>query len=578
MHSGGSVDTVDDVDDAVGMDAVDDALGDFLASLDRLITVVEGGQLDSYDDLSWMAFVQAFEKGRNRIPLVDHRIVADCEARRVAEVWTQPSVARLLVSALRISAAEANRRVRAAEAVGARISMTGEVLDASRPVLAAAQRTGEVNPEQVHVIQRALATVDRPGFDPVDITAGEELLTGYAATFEPKVLGQLADQVVAAIDPDGTLPDDRLNSDRRYFSIRPTRDGAYVGEFRLTGVLGAKLSAVLRPLAKPRVERGAGCESADAAPLMVVTDERTHGQRMHDAMEDVCDRVLRSGDLPDTGGTPATVIVTVAADDLVDRLGYGRTSDGAQLSVAQVLDLAAEADIIPTVLNRAGAVLSQGRARRIATTAQTWALIARDGGCSFPACDRPPELCERHHLVPWIAGGLTNLDNLTLLCRYHHHQFAGRGWTAAMNVDGLPEWTPPAWIDRQRRPLVNTRIQLAQLAPPDLGRHVPPRAVFRRSRDAPFNSALPSSGQAGSGRVASAQLDAAAPAGVAGDAAPAVGVADAAPAVLPQALAFDVELFGLSWSDLRDPDPWTRRRQLNPLRRGRHELVTSIPS
>ncbi len=101
-------------------------------------------------------------------------------------------------------------------------------------------------------------------------------------------------------------------------------------------------------------------------------DERTWGQRMHDALEDVSDRVLRSGELPDTGGTPATVIVTVTLENLLDRLGYGRTSDGVLLSTEQVLKLAEQADIIPTVVNRAGAVLSQGRARRIATPAQTW--------------------------------------------------------------------------------------------------------------------------------------------------------------------------------------------------------------
>ena len=39
----------------------------------------------------------------------------------------------------------------------------------------------------------------------------------------------------------------------------------------------------------------------------------------------------------------------------------------------------------------------------------------------------------------------TNLNNLTLLCRYHHHNFAARGWTCRINAHGLPEWTPPRW-------------------------------------------------------------------------------------------------------------------------------------
>ncbi len=452
---------------------VDHALGQLAAGLDHLLETVEEGGLDHYDDGQLVGFLQAFERFRNRLPLVDHRVVAEGESRRLAERMTQPSLARVLVSALRISSGEAHRRVRAAEAVGARRSMTGESLAPRRPVLAVAQRAGEVSPEQVQLIQRALDSVDRPGFDPADIDAGEVLLVAQAATFEPKLLGQLADQVVSAIDPDGSLPNDRLNADRRHFSMRSTRDGAYVGEFRLSGALGAKLSAVLGPLVRPRVDRivragdddasGEGGAGEDEAAGLAAVDGRTYGQRMHDALEDVCDRMLRCGGLPDSGGTPATVIVTITLESLLSRLGYGRTSDGTLLSAGQVLELAEQADIIPTVLNPAGAVLSQGRARRIATPAQTWALVARDGGCSFPTCDRPPELCERHHVVPWIDGGRTDVDNLTLVCRYHHHQFTGGGWTAAINTDGLPEWTPPAWIDRQRRPVIHARIQLARL-------------------------------------------------------------------------------------------------------------------
>lgn len=450
---------------------VDHALGVLESGLNHLVRAVEQGGLNHYDDGRLIEFAQTFERVRNRMSLVDHEVVAAGDVQRLAERLTQPDLARVLVSALRISSAEAHRRVRAAEAVGPRRSMTGESLPVRRPVLAAAQRAGEVSPEQVHLIQRALEQVDRPGFDPVDIDAGEALLTAQAAIFEPKLLGQLADQVVAAIDPDGSLPKDRLNFDRRHFSMRPTSDGAYVGEFRLTGVLGAKLSTVLRPLARPRIDRipgaegdGVGSAGTDGVPAgEVEIDGRTFGQRMHDAVEDVCDRMLRSGGLPDSGGTPATVIVTITLDDLVSRLGYGRTSDGTLLSVAQVLELAEQADIIPTVLYRSGAVLSQGRSRRLATAAQTWALVARDGGCSFPGCDRPPELCERHHVVPWIDGGRTDVDNLTLVCRYHHHQFGAGGWTAAINSDGLPEWTPPAWIDRQRRPVIHARVQLARL-------------------------------------------------------------------------------------------------------------------
>jgi hypothetical protein len=55
---------------------------------------------------------------------------------------------------------------------------------------------------------------------------------------------------------------------------------------------------------------------------------------------------------------------------------------------------------------------------------------------------------------------------LTLLCRYHHRNFASRGWACRINADGIPEWVPPKHVDRTQTPLVNTRIQAALCARP----------------------------------------------------------------------------------------------------------------
>ena len=249
------------------------------------------------------------------------------------------------------------------------------------------------------------------------------------------------------IDPDGTVPNDELNKDRRYFHLRSTRDGAYVGDFRLTGSPGAKLKTLLDPLAKPRVDPSGEMDS------------RTYGQRTHDALEDLCDRQLRAGDIPDAGGIPATVIVTIDADDLTNRVGYGRTADGTRFRRRSFRSWRTTPTSSRPCSPASGAVLDLGRTRRIASRSQTLALIARDAGCSFPGCAHPPQYCERHHMREWIDGGLTNLNNLTLLCTYHHHNFLARGWTCRINPDGIPEWTPPKWVDRAQKPIINTRIQ-----------------------------------------------------------------------------------------------------------------------
>ena len=154
------------------------------------------------------------------------------------------------------------------------------------------------------------------------------------------------------------------------------------------------------------------------------------------------------------------MIVTIGVEDLLAKAGMAETTDGSQLSAAQLLRVADEAEIWPTIIDRNGVPLALGRTRRIASRGQTMALIAREGGCSFPGCDHPPQWCDRHHIIDWIDGGPTDLDNMTLLCRYQPRRISCRkGWACRMNADGLPEWIPPRWIDPEQRPQLHTRIR-----------------------------------------------------------------------------------------------------------------------
>lgn len=146
--------------------------------------------------------------------------------------------------------------------------------------------------------------------------------------------------------------------------------------------------------------------------------------------------------------------------DYVSPQGIGRYGDGSLVSARTARDLADQADIAFCLTNARGAVLELHRTRRIASRAQTLALIARDGGCSFPGCDVAPQWCERHHVIAWADGGPTDLDNLTLVCAFHHHQFARRGWQCRINPAGLPVWIPPRWIDPEQRPILNARITI----------------------------------------------------------------------------------------------------------------------
>jgi hypothetical protein len=89
-------------------------------------------------------------------------------------------------------------------------------------------------------------------------------------------------------------------------------------------------------------------------------------------------------DQPVSGGTPTSVIVTIGLQELLAKAGLAETSDGSQLSAEQLLRIADEAEIWPTIINHHNVPLALGRTRRLASPGQTMALHIRDAGCSFP--------------------------------------------------------------------------------------------------------------------------------------------------------------------------------------------------
>jgi Domain of unknown function (DUF222)/HNH endonuclease len=270
----------------------------------------------------------------------------------------------------------------------------------------------------------------------------EHALVQHARTLNPAQLARVAERLSDCLDPDGRLASERAHEQRRDITLTVRPDGSGRLSGYLTGEATALWATVLSAVSAP-------APAADGSP-----DPRTAGQRRHDGLVDVAQLVLRCGELPDAGGVPVSVLLTMSLDQFEHRTGLVTTGHGGTLSIPAALDLAAQAQLIPVILDGAGGVLGYGHARRIATAAQRRALAARDGGCSFPACDRPPAWTEAHHVIAWADGGKTDIDNLTLLCGHHHRNFSRIGWTCRMQR-GVPHWIPPRWVDRERTPRRN---------------------------------------------------------------------------------------------------------------------------
>ena len=117
--------------------------------------------------------------------------------------------------------------------------------------------------------------------------------------------------------------------------------------------------------------------------------------------------------------------------------------------------LACDADLIPAVLGTESEPLDVGRARRLFTGALRTAIIHRDQGCTFPGCDRPPDWCDAHHVIPWWAGGETSLTNAALLCARHHTIVHRDLLTATASTTGVT-WDPTPGL-MPRRPGTQSR-------------------------------------------------------------------------------------------------------------------------
>ena len=90
--------------------------------------------------------------------------------------------------------------------------------------------------------------------------------------------------------------------------------------------------------------------------------------------------------------------------------------------------------------------LDVGRTRRTVPPALRRAIVARDEGCRFPGCNKPPGWCDAHHTTHWIHGGRTEINSLILLCDHHHHVVHQPGWNA--DFDGRD---PPRHQARRKR-------------------------------------------------------------------------------------------------------------------------------
>jgi hypothetical protein len=135
-------------------------LGEALNALDTALNglhdKIESGGLDQLTAAEKISFWRRFEAFRNRLPLVDHSLIADAEAHDLAGEHCFSSLSVMLSRMLLLSPSEAASRVRAAGALSPHTSKDEESVGQLLPNVAAAQHEGRVSPEQVQIVLGAM--------------------------------------------------------------------------------------------------------------------------------------------------------------------------------------------------------------------------------------------------------------------------------------------------------------------------------------------------------------------------------------------------------------------------------------
>lgn len=390
----------------------------------------ESERLSGQDLIDQLTFLKTLHR---RVQFESLRTIArltnEGEFEKLA-VRPAPAVADLL----RTTATEARRLVSTATAV-LPTSLTGQPVEPKLPATATALGSYEIDQAHAEVIDRALSTSAAQRIGSARWTGVEVQLADWARLYPPDQLAQLARQLIDGLDQDGPAPDEHAQVNELHLTKLPDGGG------RITGQLDAPTFEVLA--------------RAIRASLLPEADEgKSLGERQADALAAVCEHALDDAYLPTEAGQRPHITAVLHYHRLTERARGTTLEFGGYSSAAQLRRLLCDACVTPVVLGGDGVPLDLGRTRRTASPAQRAALAARDGGCAHPGCAKTPSWCSAHHIVHWVDGGPTDLDNLVLLCLQHHTMVHQSGWTIQMR-NGLPEFIPPTWLDITQTPRTN---------------------------------------------------------------------------------------------------------------------------
>ncbi len=409
--------------------------------------------------------LERLERGARRTRAPQHALINQLDAQ-AGEEELGGTLRSALADRLRITKAEASRRIADAEDLGARRALTGEPLAPLLSHTAAAQRDGLIGDGHIKEI--------RYFFDhlPAEVDLGtreaaEADLASKAAGYRPDELAKYAKRIMDWLHPDGEFSDDE-RARKRGITLGTQE---FDGMSRLSGLVTPDLRAAIEAMFAKLAAPGA-CNPDDETPVVdeapdedaVRRDHRSAAQRNHDGLLVGLRGLIASGKLGSHNGLPVSIIVTTTLKDLEAATGKALTAGGTLVPMSDVIRWASAAHHYLAIFND-GKPLALYHTKRLASPAQRIMLYAKERGCTKPRCDAPAYHSQVHHIQGWTNTHRTDINDLTLACG-PDNRLAEKGWTTRKNAKGDTEWLPPPHLD-YGQPRINTYHHPEKLLAPD---------------------------------------------------------------------------------------------------------------
>ncbi|MEC3919067.1 HNH endonuclease signature motif containing protein [Nocardia sp. CDC160] len=470
-------------------------IGALMTEVTNVADTVLNGGLNRLTDGDAVEFMRRLEICKRQLAALDSALVIEASERDLPRKAGVKDAVPFLRQTLGLSRHDAATRVKIAGACGEFLGADGKPRPVALAATANAFETGVISRDHVRGIVDIMTHLPADVPTPARVET-EALLVEHCVTGMPDDLPKIGREILARLDPDGTVISDADRRRRRGITIsRPGVDGMSKIEGWLTPELRALLDAIFAKLARPGM---CNLDDADTEILTATArveskvleaaarrDRRDAAQRTHDALfalvtalQPVTDTAADAAATTATGiaaakvgkpvklgkhrGLPVEVVVTMSLADLERGAGMATTASGGHLSISEALKLAKNSRPVLAVLDKDEIPLYLAHGERLATSGQRLALIARDRGCTHPGCDVPASMCAAHHVIDWAKGGPTDLTNLALVCDHHHAMVndSDNGWqTVMLGKDsahpGRVGWIAPAALDPSHTPQVN---------------------------------------------------------------------------------------------------------------------------